>query len=60
MVAGFVSDKHKKFIAHIRKIVEKQKKKKKQVKEKGDDKGQEDSKKRYKPRWIAMIVNSHA
>ncbi len=53
IVASFVSDKHKKFIVHIRKMVEKQKRKKKQVREKGDDKeGREDSQKRSKPRYM--------
>lgn len=54
-MASFVPDKQKKFIAHIRKMVEKQKKKKKQVKEKGD-RGQEDSKKRSKPRYVMQPV----
>ncbi len=48
VVASFVPDKLKNFIAHIRKMVERQKKKKKQARENGDK--EDDAKKYFKPR----------
>ena len=52
VVASFVPAKHKKFVAHIRKSVERQKRKKKQAKEAGDEKEDGDGVKSHKPRWV--------